>query len=61
VLGHEALFRGHVSRRAFWSSLKEDNPIERDYRLKQAMGFPEDSFTRAAGLLRLPAAALSQV
>ncbi len=55
VLGHEALFRGQVSRRAFRSSLREGNPIERDCQLKRAMGFPEESFTRAAGLLRLPA------
>ena len=59
VLGHEALFRGYVSRLAFRSSLRERNPIERDCRLKRAMGFPEESFTRAAGLLRLSAADLS--
>jgi predicted TIM-barrel fold metal-dependent hydrolase len=28
------------------------NPIERDVQLKQALGFPEESFTRLAGLLR---------
>ena len=30
------------------------NPIERDARLKHALGFPEDTFTRLAGLLRQP-------
>ncbi len=55
VLGHQTFLRGYVSRRAFGASLRESNPLERDYRLKRAMGFPEESFTRAAGLLRLPA------
>jgi hypothetical protein len=55
VLGHEPFIRGHLSRRAFRSSLSEPNPLERDYRLKRAMGFPEESFTRAAELIRLPA------
>jgi len=55
VLGHEPFFRGFVSRRAFRSSLSEANPLERDYRLKRAMGFPDGSFTRAAELIRLPA------
>ncbi len=55
VFGHGSFFRGFVSRRAFWSSLSEPNPLERDYRLKRAMGFPEESFTRAAALIRLPA------
>ena len=56
VLAHGTILRGYISRRAFWSSLKEANPLERDYQLKRAMGFPEESFTRAAGLIRLPAA-----
>lgn len=54
VLGHEAYFRGHIARRAFKESLKQANPLERDYQLKRAMGFSEESFTRAAELLRLP-------
>ena len=54
VYGHEAFLRGYVSRRAFRQSLKETNPLERDYQLKVAMGFPAESFTRAAELLRLP-------
>jgi predicted TIM-barrel fold metal-dependent hydrolase len=57
VLGHGSLLLGYVSRRAFWSSLNEANPLERDYRLKRAMGFPDESFTRAAELIRLPASA----
>jgi uncharacterized protein len=57
VLGHEPFFRGYLSRRAFRSSLSEENPLERDYRLKRAMGFQEESFTRAAELIRLSAPA----
>lgn len=54
VWGHEALLRGQISRRAFKESVRQKNPLERDYQLKRAMGFPEESFTRAAELLRLP-------
>jgi len=54
VHGHEAYMRGYIGRRAFKASLKQPNPLERDYQLKCAMGFPETSFTRAAELLRLP-------
>lgn len=53
VFGHAAWLRGHISRRAFHLSRQEPNPLERDYRLKRAMGFPEESFTRAAEILRL--------
>jgi len=55
VMGHEALARGLISRKALGDSRRIANPIERDYRLKQALGFPPESFTRAAELLRLPA------
>lgn len=53
VLGHGAYVRGHVSRRAFKLSRAETNPLERDYQLKRALGFPDESFTRASQLLRL--------
>jgi hypothetical protein len=53
VFGHEAFLRGYIGRRTFLASLREKNPLERDYRLKRAMGFPEESFVRAAGLLRM--------
>jgi len=52
VFGHEPYLRGLVSRRAFFASRRESNPLERDYQLKRAMGFPEASFTRAAELIR---------
>ncbi|MFT3784516.1 MAG: amidohydrolase family protein [Nibricoccus sp.] len=54
VLGHEAYLRGYVSRRAFTQSLRQENPLERDYQLKRAMGFDDASFTRASTLLRFP-------
>jgi len=57
VFGHSAYWRGQISRRAFRLSRRERNPLERDYQLKRAMGFPEVSFTAAAGLLRRNAAA----
>jgi len=53
VFGHEAYLRGYIARRSFRASLRETNPLERDYQLKRAMGFPPESFERAAGLLRL--------
>ena len=53
VLAHSMFFRGLISRRAFSASRAESNPIERDYQLKRALGFPEESFTQAARLLRL--------
>jgi predicted TIM-barrel fold metal-dependent hydrolase len=59
VMGVEALVRGHISRHAFIATSREPNPIERDRRLKLAMGFSESTFTRANGLLRLPAPSLS--
>lgn len=53
VVGHGAYLRGYISRRAFTQSRRETNPLERDYQLKRAMDFPEESFTRASALLRL--------
>jgi uncharacterized protein len=55
VMGIEPYLRGYIGRRAYFDSVREPNPIERDYRLKRAMGFDEASFTTAASLLRLPA------
>jgi predicted TIM-barrel fold metal-dependent hydrolase len=55
VSGLPALLRGAISRRAYVQSRREANPLERDYLLKRALGFPEASFTGAANLLRRPA------
>jgi hypothetical protein len=41
--------------RTWWRLRRLRNPLERDYRLKRAMGFPDEVFTRAARLLRQPA------
>ncbi len=52
VLGHWAWLRGLID----WPTLRRcqamTNLLERDYQLKKAMGFPPESFTRAAELLR---------
>jgi predicted TIM-barrel fold metal-dependent hydrolase len=60
VMAHELLARGFVSRRAFDESRRTDNPFQRDYELKRALGFPEESFTTAARLLRRPPMATKQ-
>lgn len=38
----------------WWRLRRLRNPLERDYQLKRAMGFPAAVFTRAARLLRRP-------
>lgn len=43
---------GLVSWAALRTSAKETNPFQRDADIKRAMGFPEETFTRADGLLR---------
>lgn len=52
VNGVWAWLRGFVSRETWRSSAHEPNVIERDYRLKLAMGFPPEVFTRGWKLLR---------
>jgi predicted TIM-barrel fold metal-dependent hydrolase len=53
VLAHPGLLAGLFGVRTWWRLRRVRNPLERDYQLKRAMGFPEAVFTRAAGLLRL--------
>lgn len=53
VYGFAPYLRGYVSRRALDLSRREVNPLERDCLIKRAMGFSDETFTRAAGLLRL--------
>jgi predicted TIM-barrel fold metal-dependent hydrolase len=55
VLGHRLWLRGGLNWTAFRSAQKIVNPLERDWRFKQALGFNEDVRTRAAGLLRFDA------
>ncbi|MBI5692003.1 MAG: amidohydrolase family protein [Verrucomicrobia bacterium] len=47
---------GIVSWRQWRETAAIANPIERDVRIKRAMGFGEETFTRLAGLLRRRAA-----
>ena len=43
---------GLVSRRVWRETAAIANPIERDYLIKRALGFGEDTMTRLSGLLR---------
>ncbi len=52
VLGHWSWLKGYVSWETFRKWERCGNPLERDYQLKRAMGFPDESFTRASRLLR---------
>src|SRR6266567_524723 len=54
VHGHFAWMRGFVDWQSFRRWERQSNILERDYRLKLAMGFPAESFTRIRKLLRLP-------
>ena len=51
IFGHWAWMRGFIDWKTFRQWQKHPNPIERDYQLKRAMGFPEGTFTRLAQLL----------
>src|SRR6266550_6379241 len=52
VHGHFAWMRGFVDWQSFRRWERQSNILERDYRLKLAMGFPAESFTRIRRLLR---------
>lgn len=52
VLAHWAWLRGFISWRDFRRCQGIANPLERDYQLKRALGYPEESFTRIWGILR---------
>ncbi len=52
VNGHFAWLHGHISWRDFRQGQSNPNILERDYQLKRAMGFPQESFTRIGRLLR---------
>jgi predicted TIM-barrel fold metal-dependent hydrolase len=55
VTGVLACAFGILSWHEWRDSARERNPIERDARLKRAMGFSPETFTRLAGLLRTSA------
>ena len=52
VHGHFAWLKGYVDWATFRRWERHPNILERDYQLKRAMGFAEDSATRIWGILR---------
>ena len=52
VFGHWAWMQGFIDWAAFRKWEAEPNPLERDYQLKRAMGFPPETFNRIEQLLR---------
>jgi hypothetical protein len=54
VYGHFPWLRGFVDWHTFRHWEQNPNVIERDFQLKKAMGFPEETFTRIWSLLRRP-------
>ena len=53
VLGHRLWLNQSLDGQLFRRIQKIDNPLERDFRFKTALGFSDQMFTRAAELLRL--------
>jgi len=54
MLGHRFWLNQSLDRASFRRIQKIDNPLERDFQFKKALGFSDEVFTRAAELLRLP-------
>lgn len=52
VLGHRVWLQSPLDRKTFRACQNIRNPLERDWRFKEALGFSEEVLTRAAGLLR---------
>jgi uncharacterized protein len=52
VFGHRLWLQGAFDYQTFRRIQSEKNPLERDWRFKEAMGFTEEILTRPAGLLR---------
>lgn len=48
------LLGGMIDWQDFRESRKTTNPIDKDARLKQMLGYNDDSYTRAATILRIP-------
>lgn len=55
VLAHRLWAQRWLGWSEFRALQKIRNPLERDWQVKQALGFPEETRTRASKLLRLPA------
>jgi hypothetical protein len=51
VLGHRMWLQGWLKWGAFRECQRLDNPLERDWQFKRALGFPEETLTRFKALL----------
>ncbi|HEX8281556.1 MAG TPA: amidohydrolase family protein [Chthoniobacterales bacterium] len=54
VLGHRIWLQGWIDRATFRRCQKIENPLERDWEFKKALGFREEVRTRVGSLLRIP-------
>jgi len=54
VLGHRLRLQGVLDQQSFRRIQKLQNPLERDWQFKQALGFTDEIATRVTALLRLP-------
>ncbi|MBX7158595.1 MAG: amidohydrolase [Verrucomicrobiae bacterium] len=52
IYGHWAWMRGLIDWQTFRQWQNQPNVLERDYQIKKAIGFPEETFTRMNHLLR---------
>jgi len=53
VLGHRLWLQGRLERATFRRIQKLQNPLERDWQFKEALGFTEEARTRVTRVLRL--------
>jgi uncharacterized protein len=53
ALGHRLWLNGSLNHDSFRRIQRIDNPLERDFQFKRALGFSDEVFTRAEKLLRL--------
>jgi predicted TIM-barrel fold metal-dependent hydrolase len=53
VLGHRLRWQRALARHTFRRIQKLQNPLERDWQFKEALGFTKEIATRVTGLLRL--------
>ncbi len=52
------VFLGRVPMRRWWNAWKRENPLRRDFEIKQGLGLPEEIWLRGYKVLalRIPAA-----
>ena len=53
VLGHRMWLQGWIDRATLKRCQSIENPLERDWQFKRALGFPDEAATRVTKLLRL--------